>query len=96
MRYTATLRSEVAQDGTMFTVVYATYKYKDMEGNVLASDPTNIDGHKVYALLNPIVTRFSHKALFTIVNQPLTEGGNPDLSKNHEILKPVVIVNISD
>ena len=83
-----------AQDGTPFSVVSATYSYKDMSGNVLTSGTANVDGSNVFILLAPQEMGFGQKVVFTIQLQLLTAGGDPDLSKNREIIKPVVKVEV--
>lgn len=79
-------------DGSNFSVT-ATYEYRDLNGNILASGPAQVDGHKVFVLLKPTVSNRS-PVVFKVQVTPLNNDGQPDLSKNTEILLisvPVIV-----
>ena len=78
-------------DGTNFMVT-ATYEYKDPAGNIVASGPAQVDGHKVFVLLKPTVSNRS-PVVFTCTVTPLDQQGQADPSKNVEkLIIPVLVI----
>ncbi|AVX31786.1 hypothetical protein CTH_2243 [Carboxydocella thermautotrophica] len=78
-------------DGTNFMVT-ATYEYKDPAGNILASGPAQVDGHKVFVLLKPTVSN-RNPVVFTCTITPLDQQGQPDPNKNQEkLIVPVPVI----
>jgi len=78
-------------DGSNFSIT-ATYEYKDAAGNVLASGPAQVDGHKVFVLLKPTVSNRS-PVVFTCTITPLDQQGQPDPGKNTEkLIIPVPVI----
>jgi hypothetical protein len=79
-----------SKDDSSFGISQAIYEYRDSEGNVLAQGDASVDGHYVYVLLKPTVEGYSHSIEFSFRSTPLDSNGNPDLSKNSEVHKPLI------
>lgn len=79
-----------SKDESSFGISQATYEYRDSEGNVLDQGDASVDGHYVYVLLKPTGEGYSHSIEFSFKTTPLDSNGNPDLSKNSEVHKPLI------
>jgi UDP-2,3-diacylglucosamine pyrophosphatase LpxH len=82
-------------DGTNFEVASATYTYKGSDGTTYSSGGVTVDGKKVFVLLTPEVAGYSQVVKFTVSLQPLNNEGLPDLTKNVEVIKALVVVNVT-
>ena len=81
-------------DGTNFSVT-ATYKYLDKNHNELASGTAEVDGKKVFVLLTPSQAGSNQQVVFTCTLTPLGEDGQPDPSKNSEVIMPSVLITVT-